>query len=100
MIAAPPIPVELHGYLDELVDAIRSVADLDAAYLLGSAALGAYQHGSSDVDVVAVTARPLPRVERRALAETAEAIPCSGVSKPVAAEWLRDRVRSEIAERR
>jgi predicted nucleotidyltransferase len=77
MIAvAARIPQELASYLDELVQRLTRVADLDAAYLIGSGASGDYEPGRSDVDVVAVTARSLGEDERRALAEAAESLPC------------------------
>jgi predicted nucleotidyltransferase len=70
------VPTQLATYLDRLVAAMSAVVELDAVYLLGSAALGAYEQGSSDVDVVAVSSRSLTPDERRALAEAAEAVPC------------------------
>lgn len=76
MSATVAVPPELGPYLERLVAAARSVADLDAVYLGGSAALGAYQPGASDVDVVMVTARSLSLPERQALAAAAEAVPC------------------------
>lgn len=77
MIAvAAQIPRELAGYLDELVERLSMVADLHAVYLIGSGASGDYEPGRSDVDVVAVTARPLRHDEKRALAGAAESLPC------------------------
>jgi predicted nucleotidyltransferase len=76
VIAVASIPAELTGYLDELVHRLSAVVDLDAVYLFGSAAQGAYEHGRSDVDVIAVTARPSSRAEKEALAEAAESLPC------------------------
>jgi len=70
------VPAELETYLDELTEALTSSAELDALYLLGSAALGGYEHGRSDVDVVALTSRSLSHDERRRLATAAEAVPC------------------------
>jgi predicted nucleotidyltransferase len=70
------VPVELREYLEELTEALTSRAELDALYVLGSAALGGYEHGRSDVDVVAVTSRSLSLDERRALADAAAAVPC------------------------
>jgi predicted nucleotidyltransferase len=70
------IPSELAGYLDELVDRLAAVVELDAVYLFGSAAQGAYEHGRSDVDVIAVTARPTSQAEKEALANAAESLPC------------------------
>lgn len=76
MTSAPSIPTELRGYLDDLVAALSATVELEAVYLLGSAALGSYEPGRSDVDVVAVTARPLAHEEKKALAAAAEALPC------------------------
>ena len=74
-MAAVDIPAELEPYLRRLVDVLSQTVPLDAVYLLGSAALGAYEHGRSDVDVVAVTSRSLSIDERSALAAAAAAIP-------------------------
>jgi predicted nucleotidyltransferase len=74
--AVAEIAPELAGYLDELARRLRAVAELDAVYLFGSAAQGAYEQGRSDVDVIAVTPRELSLEEKRALAEAAEALPC------------------------
>ena len=74
-MTATPIPSELAPYLDRLVEVLQAQAPLDAVYLVGSAALGAYEHGRSDVDVVAVTARSLSLDERLALAEAVESVP-------------------------
>jgi predicted nucleotidyltransferase len=76
VIAAAEIPVELAGYLDELVGRLAEAAALDAAYLFGSAAQGAYEHGRSDVDVIAVTSRPSSRAQKEALAAAAQSLPC------------------------
>jgi predicted nucleotidyltransferase len=76
MIAVAEVPVELAGYLDELVDRLTAVVDLHAVYLFGSAAQGAYEHGRSDVDVIAVTARPSSQKEKEAIATAAESLPC------------------------
>lgn len=73
---AAQIPHELAGYLDELAARLADAADLHAVYVLGSAARGDYEHGRSDVDVVAVTTRSLAGDERRALAEAAASLPC------------------------
>jgi predicted nucleotidyltransferase len=74
--AVVQIPRELAAYLDELAERLGASADLHAVYLVGSAASGDYEHGRSDVDVVAVTTRPLAEAEKRALVEKAEALPC------------------------
>jgi predicted nucleotidyltransferase len=70
------IPPELTEYLDELVQRLAAVTDLHAVYLFGSAAQGAYEHGRSDVDVIAVTARRSTKAEKEALAAAAESLPC------------------------
>lgn len=75
-VAATAIPAELEPYLAALVDGLSAAADLDAVYLFGSAAQGAYEHGRSDVDVIAVTSRPSTRAEKEALADAAESLPC------------------------
>jgi predicted nucleotidyltransferase len=70
------IPAELTDYLDELVRRLAAVTELDAVYLFGSAAQGAYEHGRSDVDVIAVTTQPSSRDVKQALADAAESLPC------------------------
>jgi predicted nucleotidyltransferase len=74
-MTAVRIPSELAPYLEQLVDVLERNAPIEAVYLHGSAALGAYEQGRSDVDVVAVTSRSLSRDERRALAAAVEAVP-------------------------
>jgi predicted nucleotidyltransferase len=74
--AVAEVPVQLAGYLDELVRRLSEVVELDAVYLFGSAAQGAYEHGRSDVDLIAVTARPSSQAEKEAIAEVAESLPC------------------------
>ncbi len=74
-MTAVRIPAELAPYLDRLVEVLHDNAPLEAVYLHGSASLGAYEHGRSDVDVVAVTSRSLSLDERRALAAAVEEIP-------------------------
>jgi predicted nucleotidyltransferase len=74
-MTATPIPNELAPYLGRLVEVLGAQAPIEAVYLVGSAALGAYEHGRSDVDVVAVTARSLALDERLALAEAVESVP-------------------------
>lgn len=76
MSAVVAVPAELAGYLDELVDRLSRVVPLDAVYLFGSAAQGAYEHGRSDVDVIAVTSRPSSQAEKEAIADVAESLPC------------------------
>ncbi|HYK06303.1 MAG TPA: nucleotidyltransferase domain-containing protein [Gaiellaceae bacterium] len=74
-MTATRIPGELAPYLDRLVEVLRRAAPTGAVYLLGSAALGDYEHGRSDVDVVAVTSRSLSLDERHALAAAVEQLP-------------------------
>lgn len=76
MTVVVDVPRPLAPYLDELVAALRETAELEAVYLVGSAARGAYEHGRSDVDVVAVTARRLSEAEKRELVERVEALDC------------------------
>ena len=78
MTPATDIPAEVRKYLDRLVERLSSTVELDAVYLLGSAAVGAWDPATSDVDVVAVTTRSLTFDERRALAAAAESLPTPG----------------------
>jgi predicted nucleotidyltransferase len=75
-MAVADVPVELAGYLEELVARLSEAVELEALYLFGSAAQGAYAHGRSDVDVIGVTARPLLQEEKESVAKVAESIPC------------------------
>ena len=75
MMTALRIHPELVTYLDRLVGVLTDAVEIEAVYLVGSAALGAYEHGHSDVDVVAVTSGSLSADELRALAAAAEALP-------------------------
>ena len=73
-------PLELREYLDRLLERLEATlgADLAGVYLIGSAALGAYDAGRSDLDVYAVTrARVAADVLRRVAAECSHgALPC------------------------
>jgi len=78
------IPAELAPYLDELVEQVidelveqvEDVVDLEAAYVIGSAASGAFEPGRSDLDVYAVTREPLLDATKRDLVERIEALDC------------------------
>ena len=48
---------------------------LEALHLVGSVALGEYRPGVSDIDMVAITARPLDDDDLAALADIHAAIP-------------------------
>jgi predicted nucleotidyltransferase len=65
------IQPELAPYLDELVERIGRVVELDAAYVVGSGATGAFDPTRSDVDVVAVVPRPLSDEEKRGIVDAA-----------------------------
>ena len=73
-------PEELAEYLDELVERVRRVlgGELVGVYLMGSAALGGYVHGRSDVDVTVVVRAPPERSVKEALVAAVrhEALPC------------------------
>jgi predicted nucleotidyltransferase len=89
------IPAELAGYLDELVGRLAWAVELEAVYLIGSAALGAYEHGNSDVDVIAITPGALADEEKRAIVAAAEAIPCPARTLELAV-YARGRGRYEV----
>jgi len=70
------LPAAVGGYLDQVVSVLEERTDLVAAYLLGSAAYGGYEHGRSDVDVTAVVARGLSLDEKDELVAAIEALEC------------------------
>ena len=75
MSAVAVLPVGVDAYLGTLVERLEETVELEAAYLVGSAALGAFEEGASDLDVVAVTKSPLAVEEKGALVAAVEAIP-------------------------
>lgn len=74
MNAVVEIPTELGRYLDELVVRIAAAVDIEAAYLFGSAAMGAFEPARSDVDVIVVTPKALSEVEKQAVVDAADAL--------------------------
>jgi hypothetical protein len=66
---------DLAAYLDRVAGRLR---DLEAVWLTGSAATGAYVAGVSDVDVIGMAAAPLAQSERDAIAAdlSHEQLPC------------------------
>jgi predicted nucleotidyltransferase len=70
------VPAALDSYLAQLVSVIEERTDLVAAYLVGSAAYGGYEHGRSDVDMTAVVARGLSLDEKQELVAVIEALDC------------------------
>lgn len=75
MTATVAIPAALRDYLDTLAAVLGETTRVEAVYLVGSAALGAFEDGRSDVDVVAVTEQDLSGDERLALVRAVEALP-------------------------
>lgn len=69
--------VEVQRYLDRVVSTMREHlgAELVGVYLHGSLAMGAFDPGRSDVDILAVCADPLPPKRRVGLGEALGAIP-------------------------
>ncbi|MBA2476630.1 MAG: DUF4111 domain-containing protein [Actinobacteria bacterium] len=71
---------EVESYLASLAERLRGAvgADLVGVYAGGSYALGAYEDGTSDLDVAAVTRRSVPVAVRHAVVEAVrhEALPC------------------------
>jgi hypothetical protein len=64
------VPRPAREYLEALVDRLGSVLGkrLLGAYAVGSVALGAYRHGSSDLDVCGVVSTPLDAAQKRDIA--------------------------------
>jgi predicted nucleotidyltransferase len=89
------IQAELAPYLDELVARIRDVVELDAAYVIGSGATGAFDAARSDVDVVIVVPRHLSDEEKRAVVEAAEELEPPG-RKLELVVYARGSTRYEI----
>jgi hypothetical protein len=77
MVGMPAIDPEVQSYLDRVVSTLGDHlgADLIGVYLHGSLAMGAFQPGRSDVDLLAVCAGPLSRERRRNLGHALVAIP-------------------------
>ncbi len=63
------IPVEVGAQLDRLVSLLRAICEerLVGIYLHGSLALGGFQPGRSDVDLLAIVSEPQPKARNRAL---------------------------------
>jgi hypothetical protein len=66
----------LSSYVDELVEVLSETLELEAAYLIGSVASGAYEHGRSDLDIYAVVTAALSSAEKDELTARIEQVPC------------------------
>lgn len=77
---ASRVPLELASYLDDVVARLGRIlaGRLTGVYAGGSVALGAYEHGRSDVDVAAVSDAEVTRAERQEIGDALrhEALPC------------------------
>jgi hypothetical protein len=64
-------PTEINGFSESVVQRLRDLLQggLVGTYLVGSAALGGYVHGRSDIDVVAVASTALTTSEKQAIVE-------------------------------
>ena len=69
---------EVDSYVQQLTGVLRGVIDDDlrAVYVIGSNAMGGYLAGASDIDVLAVSDRPLAVAEKERLVGELSAIPC------------------------
>ncbi len=78
-------------YLERLVATAREIlgGNMIGAYAGGSLALGAYQHGRSDLDVALVTAEPLSYDTKAAVVEALrhEAVPCPARGLELVVYW-------------
>lgn len=62
-------------YVDDVLNVLGELADVEGAFLVGSAARGAFDAGKSDLDLVVVLARPLG-AKRDAFVERLRGLPC------------------------
>lgn len=78
--AVSSLPFGVETYVGEVTQRLKEVlgADLVGVYLHGSAVLGDFSEGRSDVDVIAVSARRLSSKEKEAIAErlSQSSLPC------------------------
>ncbi len=74
------VPPELQAYAAHVVARLQSLLGeaLLGVYLIGSASLGGYESGFSDIDVIAVCAAPLPLETKQAIAAALDhrVLPC------------------------
>lgn len=74
------IATEVETYASEIAERLKGIlgADLVGVYLHGSAVLGDFSTGRSDVDVIAVSARPLSQTEKESVSEQLSqgSLPC------------------------
>ena len=66
---------QLETHVAEVVDAVEIVAPVAGAFVLGSALLGGFDPGTSDLDVVVVVERPLGEAEREAVVAVLDELP-------------------------
>jgi hypothetical protein len=75
-----PLPPEVARYTAEVVSRLRALLgeELLGSYLIGSASLGGYEPGLSDLDIIAVCASPLELPAKQAMAAALDhrALPC------------------------
>jgi 8-oxo-dGTP pyrophosphatase MutT (NUDIX family) len=78
------LPPAVETYLEEITERLRDTlgAALTGVYLHGSAVLGDFSQSRSDIDVIAVSARPLSAHEKTWLARrlSQSALPCPATS--------------------
>jgi Nucleotidyltransferase domain len=88
----------LDEYLTELTRRMQEILgeELVAVYAGGSYALGAYVHGSSDIDVTAVVAGPLDDATKQRLVDALrhEALPCPAIGLELV---IYPRATTEVA---
>jgi len=86
------VPPELSRYVSSVVEVLREVTELEAAYVIGSAAVGAYEPGRSDLDLYAVVAGSLSEDHAQLLRERIE-----GLDRPARALELVVYSREQAA---
>lgn len=88
------VPSTVETYVEEVTERLKELlgADLVGHYLHGSVVLGDFAEGRSDVDVVAVSSRPLSPGEKKAIAERLSqgALPCPATGLEFHVLWRRE----------
>jgi predicted nucleotidyltransferase len=95
------VPSTVETYVEEVTERLKELlgADLVGHYLHGSVVLGDFAESRSDIDVVAVSSRPLSPEEKKAIAERLSQ-GALRVRQPASSSTCCGGARSRLARRR